>query len=292
MSLSRYNQVNAISMACSTGVEGCNNLTTSWFKEWMENPSINKCVHPPQHTLFTSTVSFSFPLIFNFIFSNPPGSAPIWGPQCTAVPSQQEERKSGTLRGPCTRMLQLLRRLINSCMLCHAPNIPGCWTGQLQWLIAGCFFFPPVVLNLHPCCEWEGMCLEQPVKRYNDVCVAECVIGIWSIVWTQRRSVSRMPPSPLFTLLVTPLVSPWLGTSSEPTGTTYLMSECFTRSMYHVVVLRMSEESNACVDTLLWRKHKLRLQHNSFAETVCLQNDPLIVVFSSAMVVDHFHLED
>lgn len=62
--------------------------------------------------------------------------------------------------------------------------------------------------------------------------------------------------------------------------------------MCHLVVLCMSEESGACVGTLIWRKHKLRLQHHSFGETDCLQNDPLIVVFSSAMVVDHFHLED
>uniref|UniRef100_A0A8D3CCQ2 Aminopeptidase n=1 Tax=Scophthalmus maximus TaxID=52904 RepID=A0A8D3CCQ2_SCOMX len=37
----QYNQVNAISMACSTGVTECQNLTTAWFKQWMENPQNN-----------------------------------------------------------------------------------------------------------------------------------------------------------------------------------------------------------------------------------------------------------
>lgn len=40
--LSRYNQVNAISLACSAGVEGCKELTSGWFKEWMNNPAVNK----------------------------------------------------------------------------------------------------------------------------------------------------------------------------------------------------------------------------------------------------------
>lgn len=38
----QYNQINAISLACSTGVEGCRELTTKWFKEWMTNPAENK----------------------------------------------------------------------------------------------------------------------------------------------------------------------------------------------------------------------------------------------------------
>ncbi|XP_062277573.1 aminopeptidase Ey-like [Scomber scombrus] len=41
----QYNQVNAIRMACRTGVTECQNLTTSWFKQWMENPQ-NNAIHP------------------------------------------------------------------------------------------------------------------------------------------------------------------------------------------------------------------------------------------------------
>ncbi|XP_041650601.1 aminopeptidase N-like isoform X2 [Cheilinus undulatus] len=41
----QYNQVNAIQMACKTGVTECHNLTTTWFKQWMENPQHNP-IHP------------------------------------------------------------------------------------------------------------------------------------------------------------------------------------------------------------------------------------------------------
>uniref|UniRef100_A0A3Q2PBE6 Aminopeptidase n=1 Tax=Fundulus heteroclitus TaxID=8078 RepID=A0A3Q2PBE6_FUNHE len=38
----RYNQLNTISLACRAGVEGCRELTSGWFKEWMNNPAVNK----------------------------------------------------------------------------------------------------------------------------------------------------------------------------------------------------------------------------------------------------------
>ncbi|XP_035252401.1 alanyl (membrane) aminopeptidase b [Anguilla anguilla] len=45
----QYNQINAIRMACRTGVEGCEELTTGWFNEWMMNPDINP-IHPNLRT--------------------------------------------------------------------------------------------------------------------------------------------------------------------------------------------------------------------------------------------------
>ncbi|KAK9517298.1 hypothetical protein VZT92_025181 [Zoarces viviparus] len=41
----QYNQVNAVRMACRTGVSECQNLTTTWFKQWMETPQHN-LIHP------------------------------------------------------------------------------------------------------------------------------------------------------------------------------------------------------------------------------------------------------
>ncbi|XP_071753484.2 aminopeptidase N-like [Centroberyx gerrardi] len=41
----QYNQINAIGMACSMGVEGCRELTKGWFRQWMENPGHNP-IHP------------------------------------------------------------------------------------------------------------------------------------------------------------------------------------------------------------------------------------------------------
>ncbi|XP_074487623.1 aminopeptidase N-like isoform X1 [Sebastes fasciatus] len=41
----QYNQVNAIRMACRTGVTECQNLTRMWFKQWMDSAQHN-LIHP------------------------------------------------------------------------------------------------------------------------------------------------------------------------------------------------------------------------------------------------------
>ncbi|XP_042352305.1 aminopeptidase N-like [Plectropomus leopardus] len=49
--MDQYNQVNAISLACRTGVEECQNLTKTWFKQWMDtdenqiNPNLRSTVY-------------------------------------------------------------------------------------------------------------------------------------------------------------------------------------------------------------------------------------------------------
>ncbi|XDV53208.1 hypothetical protein PO909_021772 [Leuciscus waleckii] len=47
----QYNQVNAIRFACSTGVKECQNLTTGWYRQWMDQPN-----HNPIHPNLRSTV--------------------------------------------------------------------------------------------------------------------------------------------------------------------------------------------------------------------------------------------
>lgn len=42
VSLCRYNQINALSIACSNGLEDCLTLTTGWFRQLMDNPADNK----------------------------------------------------------------------------------------------------------------------------------------------------------------------------------------------------------------------------------------------------------
>uniref|UniRef100_A0A671KT52 Aminopeptidase n=1 Tax=Sinocyclocheilus anshuiensis TaxID=1608454 RepID=A0A671KT52_9TELE len=37
----KYNQINAVSMACKTGVKGCSELTRMWYRQWMKNPGSN-----------------------------------------------------------------------------------------------------------------------------------------------------------------------------------------------------------------------------------------------------------
>ncbi|XP_067308061.1 aminopeptidase N [Pseudorasbora parva] len=41
----QFTQIIALSLACSTGIEGCRALTKNWFKRWMQNPHINE-IHP------------------------------------------------------------------------------------------------------------------------------------------------------------------------------------------------------------------------------------------------------
>ncbi|XP_026233377.1 aminopeptidase Ey-like [Anabas testudineus] len=53
----QYNQVNAISLACSTGVEECIDLTTGWFKEWMENPDNNSISSNLKSTVYCSAIA-------------------------------------------------------------------------------------------------------------------------------------------------------------------------------------------------------------------------------------------
>ncbi|XP_076155196.1 aminopeptidase N-like [Alosa pseudoharengus] len=41
----QYNQVNALRMACSTGIEACTDLVTKWYGSWMNNTQ-NNPIHP------------------------------------------------------------------------------------------------------------------------------------------------------------------------------------------------------------------------------------------------------
>ncbi|XP_053172671.1 aminopeptidase N-like [Scomber japonicus] len=54
----QYNQINAIAIACSVGVQGCRELTKSWFKQWMENPHHNP-IHPNlKTTVYCNAIAF------------------------------------------------------------------------------------------------------------------------------------------------------------------------------------------------------------------------------------------
>ncbi|XP_041800155.1 aminopeptidase Ey-like [Chelmon rostratus] len=53
----QYNQVNAISLACSSGVAGCKELTTGWFRAWMENPTKNTISPNLKSTVYCSAIA-------------------------------------------------------------------------------------------------------------------------------------------------------------------------------------------------------------------------------------------
>ncbi|XP_061077243.1 aminopeptidase Ey-like [Conger conger] len=53
----QYNQVNAIRMACSTGVAGCEDLTRGWFREWMQDPNNNTINPNLRTTVYCSAIA-------------------------------------------------------------------------------------------------------------------------------------------------------------------------------------------------------------------------------------------
>ncbi|KAG7468183.1 hypothetical protein MATL_G00140120 [Megalops atlanticus] len=53
----QYNQINAIWLACKTGVESCQTLTANWFRQWMQDPD-NNPIHPNlKTTVYCSAIS-------------------------------------------------------------------------------------------------------------------------------------------------------------------------------------------------------------------------------------------
>ncbi|XP_062404144.1 aminopeptidase N-like isoform X1 [Sardina pilchardus] len=53
----QYNQVNAVRVACSTGVDGCQNLTLTWYSQWMAQPQ-NNTIHPNlRATVYCSAIA-------------------------------------------------------------------------------------------------------------------------------------------------------------------------------------------------------------------------------------------
>ncbi|XP_022064326.2 aminopeptidase N-like [Acanthochromis polyacanthus] len=54
----QYNEINAIGIACSAGVEGCRELTNGWYRQWMQNPGQNP-IHPNlKSTVYCNAIAF------------------------------------------------------------------------------------------------------------------------------------------------------------------------------------------------------------------------------------------
>ncbi|XP_008283097.1 aminopeptidase N-like [Stegastes partitus] len=62
----QYNEINAIGIACSVGVEGCREVIKSWYREWMENPGQNP-IHPNlKSTAYCYAIAFGGVEEWNF----------------------------------------------------------------------------------------------------------------------------------------------------------------------------------------------------------------------------------
>ncbi|XP_073687905.1 aminopeptidase N-like [Garra rufa] len=53
----QYNQVNALRVACSTGLEDCTILVKTWFQKWMDNPAVNPIKPNLRYTVYCSAIA-------------------------------------------------------------------------------------------------------------------------------------------------------------------------------------------------------------------------------------------
>ncbi|XP_029317139.1 aminopeptidase Ey-like [Cottoperca gobio] len=100
----QYNQVNAISMACSTGVEGCKELTTGWFREWMKNPSLNKISPNLKYTVYCSAIAAGGVDEWDF----------AWSMFKNATIASEADKLMSALA--CTKQPWLLNRYLEYCL--------------------------------------------------------------------------------------------------------------------------------------------------------------------------------
>lgn len=101
----QYNQVNAISMACSTGVKGCEELTTGWFKEWQDNPHINKISPNLRYTVYCSAIAAGGVKEWNF----------AWSMFKNATIATEADKLMSALS--CTKEPWLLNRYLDYCLI-------------------------------------------------------------------------------------------------------------------------------------------------------------------------------
>uniref|UniRef100_A0A3B4XXH8 Alanyl aminopeptidase, membrane n=1 Tax=Seriola lalandi dorsalis TaxID=1841481 RepID=A0A3B4XXH8_SERLL len=100
----QYNQVNAISLACSTGVEGCKNLTTGWFKEWMENEANNTISPNLKSTVYCSAIAAGGEEEWDF----------AWSMYKNATIASEADKLMYALS--CTKQPWLLNRYLKYCL--------------------------------------------------------------------------------------------------------------------------------------------------------------------------------
>ncbi|KAM4593085.1 aminopeptidase Ey-like [Odontesthes bonariensis] len=100
----QYNQVNAISMACSTGVEGCAELTTGWFKEWMKNPATNNISPNLRSTVYCSAIAAGGVTEWDF----------AWAMYKNATIASEADKLMQALS--CTKQPWLLNRYLQYCL--------------------------------------------------------------------------------------------------------------------------------------------------------------------------------
>uniref|UniRef100_A0A3Q4GII6 Aminopeptidase n=1 Tax=Neolamprologus brichardi TaxID=32507 RepID=A0A3Q4GII6_NEOBR len=102
--LSTQHQVNALTWGCGTGVEGCKELTTAWFKEWMDNPDNNMISPNLRTTVYCSAIAEGGVVEWDF----------AWRMYKNATIASEAEKLLYALS--CTKQPWLLNRYLEYCL--------------------------------------------------------------------------------------------------------------------------------------------------------------------------------
>ncbi|KAK7176825.1 hypothetical protein R3I93_000923 [Phoxinus phoxinus] len=91
--MDQHNQLNAISMACKTGVKGCSELTGMWYRQWMKNPDSSPIPPNLKSTVYCNAIAAGGLEEWNFgwkMFKNSTIAAEaeklLFGLSCTKEP--------------------------------------------------------------------------------------------------------------------------------------------------------------------------------------------------------------
>uniref|UniRef100_W5LQ33 Aminopeptidase n=1 Tax=Astyanax mexicanus TaxID=7994 RepID=W5LQ33_ASTMX len=97
----QYNQLNAISLACTAGVEDCLDLTKMWYRQWMKNPDKNPIKHSMRSTVYCNGIAAGGSEEWEF----------AWNLYKKSVDDAEAELLIYILS--CTRKPELLNRYLN-----------------------------------------------------------------------------------------------------------------------------------------------------------------------------------
>ncbi|XP_054892863.1 aminopeptidase Ey-like [Poeciliopsis prolifica] len=100
----QYNQINAISMACRSGVESCRALTSGWFNEWMNNPAVNNINANLKSTVYCDAIAAGGQAEWDF----------AWEMYRNATIASEAEKLMFALS--CTKEPWLLNRYLQYCL--------------------------------------------------------------------------------------------------------------------------------------------------------------------------------
>ncbi|XP_077084022.1 aminopeptidase N isoform X3 [Siphateles boraxobius] len=91
--MDQHNQLNAISMACKTGVKECSELTKMWYRQWMKKPDSNPIPKNLKNTVYCNAIAAGGVEEWNFgwkMFKNSTIAAEaeklLFGLSCTKEP--------------------------------------------------------------------------------------------------------------------------------------------------------------------------------------------------------------